>query len=227
VAQASHWQTQNPYPIGMNWASSLEVAFRTLSWIWAYFLLRDSEPFIPALRRDWLRQMSVSGRHIETYISTYFSPNTHLLGEALALFFLGVLFPQLSSAVRWRERGWDILLQESARQVRPDGFYFEQSTYYHVYALDMLLHARILAAANGVEIPVAFDERLRQMLDALMVLCRAGLPATMGDDDGGRLFDPRRNHAHHLLDPLSTGAALFGRGEYKFLASGPREETLW
>ena len=227
VAQASHWQTQNPYPIGMNWASSLEVAFRTLSWIWTYFLLRDTEPFTQEARRDWVRQFSVSGRHIETYISTYFSPNTHLLGEALALFFLGVLFPQFSSAVGWRERGWEILLQESARQVRPDGFYFEQSTYYHVYALDMLLHARILAAANGVEIPAAYDDRLCQMLDALMLLCRAGLPPTMGDDDGGRLFDPRRNHAHDLLDPLSTGAALFGRGEYKFLAGGLREETLW
>jgi Heparinase II/III N-terminus/Heparinase II/III-like protein len=227
VAQARHWQTQNPYPIGINWASSLEVAFRTLSWIWTYFLLRDSEPFTPEVRREWLRQLSVSGRHIETYISTYFSPNTHLLGEALALFFLGVLFPQFSSAARWRERGWQILLQESARQVRADGFYFEQSTYYHVYALDMLLHACILAAANAVEIPLTFDDRLRQMLDALMLLSRAGLPATMGDDDGGRLFDPRRNHAHDLLDPLSTGAALYRRGDYKFLAGGLREETLW
>src|SRR5215471_2637143 len=28
------WQEQNPYPIGINWASSLEVAFRSLSWLW-------------------------------------------------------------------------------------------------------------------------------------------------------------------------------------------------
>src|SRR5947209_8346205 len=42
VAQWKSWHHANPYPIGMNWASSLEVAFRSLSWMWTYFLLADS-----------------------------------------------------------------------------------------------------------------------------------------------------------------------------------------
>src|SRR6266852_2269858 len=29
-----HWQEKNPYGVGINWSSSLEVAFRSLSWIW-------------------------------------------------------------------------------------------------------------------------------------------------------------------------------------------------
>src|SRR6202008_22536 len=36
-----HWHAENPYPVGINWASSLEVAFRSLSWLWTYFLLAD------------------------------------------------------------------------------------------------------------------------------------------------------------------------------------------
>src|SRR5581483_6622484 len=28
------WQKDNPYPLGINWASTLEVAFRTMSWLW-------------------------------------------------------------------------------------------------------------------------------------------------------------------------------------------------
>ena len=31
----------------------------------------------------------------------------------------------------------------------------------------------------------------------------------------------------HLLDPLATGAVLFGRGDFKSIAGSPREETLW
>ena len=65
------------------------------------------------------------------------------------------------------------------------------------------------------------------MLDVLAVLCRAGAPPRWGDDDGGRVFDPRRNRAEHLSDPLATGAVLFGRGDFKLLAGGLREETLW
>src|SRR6267143_3438187 len=227
VAQWKHWHAQNPYPIGMNWASSLEVALRVLSWIWAYFLLDDSPAMTAELRREWIRALAVAGRHVETYLSTYFSPNTHLLGEAVALFFIGTLFPELPRTQRWKQRGWKIVLDAAAKQVRPDGFYFEQSTYYHVYAVDLFLHARILGAINEVLIPAQFDQTLVRMLDALCLLGRAGVLPTIGDDDGGRVFDPRRNRAEHLLDPLSTGAILFGRGDFKFVSGPLRAETLW
>lgn len=225
--QWKHWHQQNPYPIGLNWASSLEVALRTLSWIWTFFLLRGSELFTPGMRAEWLAALALNARHIENYLSTYFSPNTHLLGEVLALFSVGVLFPRFGSAARWRRRGWDILGQECARQVRGDGFYFEQSTYYHVYALDMFLHARILAELNAVPVSANFDATLQRMLDALLLLGRGGVAPNFGDDDGGRLFAPERNRAEHMLDPLATGAILYQRGDFKYLAGNPREETLW
>ena len=225
--QWKHWHEQNPYPVGINWASSLEVGFRTLSWIWTFFLLRDAELFSPELRSQWLAALELSGRHIENYLSTYFSPNTHLLGEALALFSVGVLFPGFRLASRWRRRGWDILEKESAKQVRSDGFYFEQTTYYHTYALDMFLHARILAGLNEVAVPDSIDQRLQRMLNVLLLLGRAGVAPNFGDDDGGRLFAPQRNRAEHMLDPLSTGAILYQRGDFKYMAGNPREETLW
>jgi hypothetical protein len=226
-AQWTHWHRENPYPIGINWASSLEVGYRSLSWIWAFFLLQDCPIFTTELRRQWQYALSLNGRHIETYLSTYFSPNTHLLGEALALFFLGTMFPGMKSAARWQRRGWEILQTEAAKQVRSDGFYFEQSTYYHVYALDIFLHARILAELNGVEILPAFDSILQRMLNALLLLVRAGIAPSVGDDDGGRIFDPLRNRAEHMLDPLATGAVLYRRGDFKFAAGNVREETLW
>lgn len=227
ISQWKQWQRENPYPIGINWASSLEVAFRSLSWIWTYFLLEDTPAMTPELRREWLRALGLSGRHIDTYLSTYFSPNTHLLGEAVALFFLGTLFPDLPHAARWKQRGWQVILDAARKQVHADGFYFEQSAYYHVYALDFFLHARILATLNNVAIPPDFDSVLTKMLEVLCLLARAGLVPSLGDDDGGRVFDPRRNRAQHLRDPLMTGAILFGRGDFKFAAGIPREEALW
>jgi len=227
VRQWQHWQAQNPYPIGINWASSLEVAFRSLSWIWTFFLLQSSPVMTPGLRRDWVRGLAISARHIDTYLSTFFSPNTHLLGEAVALFFIGTLFPGLRQASKWKERGWKVVLDAAHGHVRADGFYFEQSTYYHVYALDFFLHARVLAALNDLEIPAEFDAVLVRMLEALLLLGRAGVTPALGDDDGGRVFDPRRNQAGDLLDPLAAGAVLFQRGDFKFLIGKVREETLW
>jgi len=226
-AQWHHWHSHNPYPIGINWASSLEVAFRSLSWIWTYFLMAESPAMPSTFRQSWLRSLAISGRHIETYLSTYFSPNTHLLGEAVALFFIGTLCPEIRNARRWQQRGWQIIQQEAVRQVRTDGLHFEQSTYYHVYALDFFLHSAILASLNQIEVPKEFDHSLERMLDIVAALTRGGVVPALGDDDGGRLFDPSRNRLRHMTDPLATGAVLFGRGDLKLAATGPREETLW
>ena len=226
-AQWEHWHRDNPYPYGVNWASSLEFAFRSLSWLWTYYLLGDALDQRLEFRDQFLRLISVHGRAIERYLSTYFSPNTHLLGEAVALFFIGMLCPELPSAERWKKLGWRITLQEAQRQVRGDGLHFEQSLYYHVYAIDFFLHARILAARNGLAIPSDYDATVERMLNALAVLGRTGHVPRIGDDDGGRLFDGQRNRTEHMLDPLATGAIIYQRGDFKFLAHGLREETLW
>jgi hypothetical protein len=225
LGQWRHWSAENPYPIGINWASSLEVAFRAVSWLWTCQLLQSATPL--DLRQEWLSGFALHGRHIERYLSTYFSPNTHVLGEAFALFFLGVMCPELAAAQRWKDLGWKIILQESERQVRPDGFHFEQSTYYHVYALDFFLHAAVLASLNNVPTPASFEQTIEKMLATLRLLSRGGSPPRFGDDDGGRLFDPLRNRSEHMIDPLSTGAVLFQRTDFKAVAGELREEMLW
>lgn len=227
LAQWRDWRSANPYPLGVNWASSLEVAFRSLSWLWSYFLLKDTDGQPHSFQAEMLEALALNARHIERYLSTYSSPNTHLLGEAVALFFTGTLCPQLRSAQRWKSRGWSIILREAQRQVRSDGFHFEQSTYYHVYALDFLLHSTILAIRNRIAIPEELERTLTKMLDVLRDLCEGGHPPRLGDDDGGRVFDGRRNRSEHLADPLATGAVLFAREDWKSASRELPEETLW
>lgn len=220
------WQRANPYPIGINWGSALEVAFRSLSWIWAANLLDDAAPLAGNFRADLTRALGRNARYIEKYLSTYFSPNTHLLGEGVALFFIGTMCPQLSHSARWKDVGWKVVLEAAQRQVRPDGVYFEQALHYHVYALDFFLHARILAARNDVAIPAEFDAVLEKMLDVVRAVSQAGPPEGFGDDDGGRVFNPRRNRTEHMTDPLAIGAAVYGR-EPMCGAAAITEEALW
>jgi hypothetical protein len=227
VAQWQHWCQQNPYPIGINWASSLEVAFRALSWLWVKNLLATCPAIGASFWAEFDAALALHGRHIRKFLSSYFSPNTHLLGEAVGLFLIGTLYSHVRTADEWRNTAWRIILEEARRQVLPDGMHFEHSVYYHVYALDFFLHARILAARNDVSIPPEFDDTLLRMLEALTLLGSAGPPARFGDDDGGRVFDPGRNRAEHLCDSLATGAALFSRPDFKAIAGGMREETLW
>ena len=221
------WRRANPYPTGINWASTLEVAFRCLSWIWVDQLTAGAEGLPEEFRANLRGGIGECAVYIERYLSTYFAPNTHLLGEVLALFHVGVLYPCFGRARFWREYGWKIVLQESERQVREDGFHFEQSVYYHVYALDMLLHARILADRNDIVIPESYDRTLKLMAEALATISAAGQAPRFGDDDGGRLFDGRRNRSEHMTDPLATAAILYGRSDWKAVAGEMCEETMW
>jgi Heparinase II/III-like protein/Heparinase II/III N-terminus len=225
VAQWDSWQRANPYPMGINWGSSLEVAFRSLSWIWVDQLLANCESVSSQFRAGLVDGLGLNARYIERHLSTYFSPNTHLLGEAVALFFIGTLYPQIPGAERWQRKGWQIAMDEAGRQVRPDGVYFEQALYYHVYALDFFLHLRRLGAVNGLGIPVEFDRVIEKMGEVVETLSQVG-PIGFGDDDGGRLFDPRRNRAEHLADPLALCALTFGRDDFK-KAAYLTEEAVW
>ena len=224
IAQWRSWIKANPYPIGINWGSSLEVAFRSLSWIWVDQLLAGTLGHAE-FHAELLPALALHGRYIERYLSTYFSPNTHLLGEAVALFFLGTLYPQIAAATRWQRDGWRILQEEAQRQVRPDGAYFEQSLHYHVYALDFFLYARLLATKNGLDIPTEYDSGVGKMLSVVQALSQAGPPEGFGDDDGGRVFNPRRNRTEHMTDPLTIGTLLYGG---KNLSNAClTEESIW
>jgi hypothetical protein len=184
VSELKSWFRENPFQRGINWASALEVAFRALSWIWIYHLIGDRFP--AAFRQEFLQQLYWHGCHLENNLSFYFSPNTHLLGEAVALHALGFLFPQFAHAGHWRELGGKVVREQMDRQVHADGSHFEQSTYYHVYALDMFRFTALLEPQAA-----AYMDKLARMVefrDAVMGPARR-LPL-FGDDDGGRFFQP-------------------------------------
>ena len=214
--QWTHWQVENPYPIGINWASSLEVAFRALSWLWTRHLLGDFHP-------DLLPALHLHGWYIEQFLSTYFSPNTHLLGEGVALFAIGLLCPQIAESQRWQAKGWRIVLEQAQAQVRPDGFHFEQSVYYHIYARDFFQFARDLAATNSLPIPPSLDSTIENMTSALAALSQAGRLPNFGDDDGGRvILSPARPLAPSPARPVGGIYSMTGHRAQLFIDAGPQ-----
>jgi heparinase II/III-like protein len=228
VEHVSSWMDQNPPKLGVNWASSLEVAFRSIAWIWALHFFKGSDALTTETFSRLCKFLYLNARHLETFLSTYFSPNTHLTGEALGLYYLGALMPEFKESARWRNNGLEILLAQLPRHVQADGVYFEQSSYYHRYTTDFYLHLRVLLSNADVAVPPALDEKLRLLLDHLMYITRPdGTTPLFGDDDGGRLLGFFNRPANDFRATLGTGAALFERADYKFVAGNATEEALW
>ncbi len=206
-AELVSWWGANPYGYGINWASALEVAFRALSWIWVFHLAGDamSDPF----RRRLLDSLYVHGRHISGNLSVYFSPNTHLMGEAVALHAIGALFPEFPRARRWRRDASEMVRAQMRAQVQADGSHFEHSTYYHGYALDMLMFSAAIEPMPPEYL--AGLARMAEYLDALLGPQRR-LPY-FGDDDGGRMFHPYGSRERFGCGSLAAFGGAVDAGE--------------
>jgi hypothetical protein len=228
VAQMESWIDQNPTWNGINWQSSLEIAIRTLSWLWTIFLILPSNSIDEASLRRIMKALFTQLDQVYRYPSTYTSPNTHLIGEAAALFIAGVVFQELPRAEHWRKFSEATLVNEMQRQVSLDGVYCELSTYYHCYAADFYLHVLTLARSNGIALPDWMWGRLNQMCEVVMHFTRSdGTIPLLGDDDGGRVLMLGSSDYRSYRDGLCSGAVLFQRGDFKHQAGEFSEATLW
>jgi len=222
------WMRKNPPGVGINWSSALEVSMRLMSWCWALFLFRGSQALSAGFLGKVLAGIRIHASYVERYCSRYFSPNTHLTGEALGLFYAGTLFPEWREAARWQALGRNILEQQIERQVKPDGVYFEQSTRYQYYTLEIYLHYLILAERNKIPVGGPVRERLGLMLDFVLAVRNPnGAVPPIGDADGGWLLPFLRRTPEDFTGIFSVAAVVLRRQDCAWAAVVPGIETLW
>ncbi len=223
-----NWLWANPPGVGINWTSSLEVAFRLISWCWALALFRGSAALTAELRAMLVGGIAAHASRVARYLSYYFSPNTHLTGEALGLFYAGTLFPGMPAAGRWRRLATDILIREAERQILPDGVYMEQATCYQRYTAEIYLHFLILATRNGIHVPDAVNRRLELLLDSLLALRRPdGSLPQIGDADGGWLLPLEPRAPEDGRGVFAVAATVLKRGDYAWASGGLTPEVPW
>jgi hypothetical protein len=222
------WLDANPPGLGINWASSLEVSYRMISWCWVLLLIRNCSD----VTGEWVMKVLAAiwrhATHVSCYLSYYFSPNTHLTGEALGLFYAGVLLREFEAAAEWRGRGLEVLLSEARKQISADGVHFEQSTCYHRYTLEIYQHLTLLARRNKIRIPPEIDRALQQMVDFLIAArWPTGSIPSIGDADGGWLMPLARRAPDDARGLLATSAVMFDRDDFAWAANAAAPEVIW
>ena len=149
-ARSTNGSTPTPSGVGINWASSLEVAFRLIAWSWALALLRDTggrcrPPFAtrlfavdPRSRRAHPKRICpITSRRTRTSREKRSGCSTPAR-----------CFREFRDAAAGATTGARILVEQSRMQISDDGVYFEQSTGYQRYTVEIYLHFLLLAAAQ-------------------------------------------------------------------------------
>jgi hypothetical protein len=221
------WLADNPPHHGVNWVSSLEVAYRAIAWCWLLWMLHEA-PWRADLRQRLIRSLAAHARHVERYLSTYFSPNTHLTGEALGLFYVGTVLRRSRHGRRWRARGAAILESALARQVYPDGVYFEQASQYQRYTAEIYLHYVLLAQASGWPVAQATRATLVSLFAVLRSLASgAGVIPLFGDDDGGLVLPLDHRPPDDVRALLLAADVALRQPELRVAAETPPGVAYW
>jgi hypothetical protein len=232
--QLSTWLDINPPLDGINWASMLELGFRSISWTCAlHFLLaiEGRRYNFDGADQPWLVDMLIGLdrqlTHIEHNLSYYFSPNTHLTGEALALYVVGLALPELAGSEKWVEIGRRVLLTELGRQVAADGGHVERSTHYHRYTLDFYLFALLMARRCGdIDAERVFTEAVERLATFMRAMAdEAGWLPVIGDDDAGLLWPIAGRHHRDVRDSLALASVVLDRPALS--PWGVPEEVYW
>ena len=198
VGQIEGWLDDSPYGIGIHWCSALEAALRMISWSLVHSLLalRDGEQGLFLAVKDSERFGLSIFQHcyfIRHFLSRYSSANNHLIGELTGLWVATQVFDVGPTGHDWADFAKAELEKEAIAQVYADGVDKEQAFYYHMWVLEYLLFARLVASRTGAIFSEHYDRTLHAMLRFLKdVSPDGGEPPQVGDADDGFVarFDP-------------------------------------
>ena len=236
LKQYNDWSKKNPFCYGINWTSTMEVSVRVVNLIVMLDMVYNSENWndndIINLKNN-IREHGIFIQHnLEIGVSkNNIIAGNHYLTNIAALSIIGMSLKDIPESKNWIKCGMKALEDAIKWMVNNDGFYFESSTSYHRFALELFMYPYILGLLTNNPFSKLYSNRLQLMLDVILYLNTPGntIPQ-IGDNDNGRLLilDSYPNwtiNDHRYL--LGIGTVLFNRSDYKFLSESFPLELFW
>ncbi|HZC68534.1 MAG TPA: alginate lyase family protein, partial [Nitrospirales bacterium] len=224
-AQLLSWVDANPFLTGIHYVSAMECGLRILAVCHAMDLARETRLVPDSAWNALTRLVRAHAEFIGKRVSTHSSAGNHTIAEAAALVYVGVLFPEMAGADRWKTLGLSLLEQEADRQILPDGGGAEQAWWYQWFIVDLYGLVVTLLRHRQHSVPgVIYDayHRGRGFLSAFADTPR-GLPQ-IGDGDQGYALSPflRLSQPNNAW---TQGVNVFDDAGYSVIRAGDGERA--
>jgi hypothetical protein len=221
------WSDQNPYLMGINWYSNIEVNLRLITWVicWEILdadkLLLEDIIFKEFIYNDWLPLIKMHCIYSYNNPSKYSSANNHLISEYAGLFIASSKW-DFKESKKWIRYAHNGLENEIAKQHSKEGVNKEEAAEYIQFITDFFL----LAYVTGEITANPFSDQYKQQLYKILCYiydfldCNGNFPK-YGDEDDGKCFvldyDEEFNNFKSLL---TSGAIIFNNPEFKSKSNG-------
>lgn len=185
------WIKNNSPNEGVHWKCGQEISIRLMSCIAAISVFYKSHHSTPSRIKSFLKFIVVSADRIENNIHyAVQQKNNHGVGEAIALWTVGVLFPTCFYASKWKRKGNRILEQLALELIYEDGSYAQHSINYTRVVLQYYLWMFVIARRLSIEINHHLKSKLRLAYQFLYQLHNAknGRLPNYGVNDGSLIY---------------------------------------
>jgi len=143
LALMTRWAVENPPGVGSGW-EPYPLSLRIVNWLKFFADHAKTGQAVPdGLTESLYLQARYLARHLEYHLL-----GNHLFKNGVALLFAGACC-EGPEAERWYHCGREILLEQLAEQILPDGGHFERSVMYHAITLEDVLDCLNLLRSTG------------------------------------------------------------------------------
>jgi hypothetical protein len=222
------WLDANPPMIGSGWQCGQETAIRVMGVCFALWAFMDHPASTESRLERALLMLAFCGDRIESNVEyARRQRSNHSTTEAVGLFILAVLMPQLKKAPTFLEIARGDMLADAENDFWSDGGYMQHSMNYQRMTMHCFLWYLALAGNNDLEVPHAITEKLRKALGFLYQLQdETGRVPNYGSNDGA-LLCPWSDSDYLDYRPM-LGAMYFALEGKRLYPEGPwDEEALW
>ena len=223
------WAESNPPNTGPNWMDGQEAALRLMAWTFGLYAFMDSPSTTPQRIANITMYIAAHAQRI--YSNTdfaIFTRGNHSISEALGLWMVGLLFPELKDAEKYLSFGCLSLEREAVQQIFPDGSYSMYSLNYHRFVLQMILYALKLAELNGAPFSESLDRVANLAVDymAQLINPQTGQMPVYGSNDGALVLPLNSCDFTDYRPVLQLGSFLM-KGKRLFDSGVWDEDLYW
>lgn len=221
------WIDGNPYLVGVNWYSNIEVNIRLIVWFFCWeildvnALIKEDLSFKEFVEHQWVPLIYLHCKYSHENPSKFSSANNHLVSEYAGL-FIGAAFWQFEESSAWKEYAREGLEREIQLQHSANGVNKEEAAEYIQFITDFFLFAYVVGRNTGNAFSEAYRQRLESIIDYIFQLMDVkGHIPYYGDEDDGKvcMFNPDP-HFDNFRSLLASGVILFNNPSWKTKSLG-------
>jgi hypothetical protein len=207
------WARHSPPMSGPLWICGQECSLRILAWSFAFYAFVNSPSTTPARSALLVSMIAAHAwRTAQTIGYARSQRSNHLISEAVGLWTVGTLYPELRESQFWENLGSHLLRDAVLDQFTPQGVSQQHSFNYQRMILHLLLWT--LRLAEIYDAPLHdIRTRAQSALDFMLAWVdpASGMPPNYGSNDGTLIF-PLSNASFRDFRPLQQLAAgVLGR----------------